>query len=95
MLFLAGLGSGNRRHAPVALPSLRRAVPDERRIDQVIAWLKLPAAERPHFITLYYSQPDSAGHENGPESPETAEAVHHVDGLIGILRAGLKACSCP
>jgi predicted AlkP superfamily pyrophosphatase or phosphodiesterase len=61
----------------------------------VIAWLKLPAAERPHFITLYYSQPDSAGHENGPESPETAEAVRHVDGLIGILAADLKALKLP
>jgi alkaline phosphatase D len=71
------------------------AIPDERRIDQVIAWLKLPAAERPHFITLYYSQPDGAGHENGPESPETAEAVRHVDGLIGILAADLKALKLP
>jgi predicted AlkP superfamily pyrophosphatase or phosphodiesterase len=71
------------------------AVPDERRIDQVIAWLKLPAAERPHFITLYYSQPDSAGHENGPESRETAEAVRHVDGLIGILAADLKVLKLP
>jgi len=61
----------------------------------VIACLKLPAAERPHFITLYYSQPDSAGHENGPESPETAEAVRHVDGLIGILSADLKTLHLP
>ena len=71
------------------------AVPDERRIDQVIAWLRLPAPKRPHFITLYYSQPDSAGHENGPDSPETAEAVRHVDGLIGILAAKLKALKLP
>jgi predicted AlkP superfamily pyrophosphatase or phosphodiesterase len=70
-------------------------IPDEKRIEQVIAWLKLPAAERPHFITLYYSQPDSAGHETGPESPETAEAVRHVDGLIGILAADLKALKLP
>jgi predicted AlkP superfamily pyrophosphatase or phosphodiesterase len=70
-------------------------VPDEQRIDQVIAWLKLPAAERPHFITLYYSQPDSSGHENGPDSPETAEAVRHVDGLVGRLAANLKALHLP
>ena len=70
-------------------------VPDEQRIDQVIAWLKLPAAQRPHFITLYYSQPDSAGHENGPDSPETTEAVRHVDGLVGTLAADLKALHLP
>jgi predicted AlkP superfamily pyrophosphatase or phosphodiesterase len=70
-------------------------VPDEKRIEQVIAWLKVPAAERPHFITLYYSQPDGAGHENGPDSPATAEAVHHVDSLIGTLRAGLMTLHLP
>jgi predicted AlkP superfamily pyrophosphatase or phosphodiesterase len=70
-------------------------VPDEKRIEQVIAWLKLPAAQRPHFITLYYSQPDSAGHENGPDSPVTAAAVHHVDSLIGTLRAGLLTLHLP
>ncbi len=70
-------------------------VPDEQRIDQVIAWLKLPAAQRPHFITLYYAQPDSSGHENGPDSPETAEVVRHVDGLVGTLAADLKALRLP
>ncbi len=72
-----------------------KSVPDEQRIEQVIAWLKLPAAERPHFITLYYSEPDSAGHETGPDSPQTAEAVRHVDGLIGTLAADLKALRLP
>ena len=36
--------------------------PDEKRIDQVIAWLKLPPEQRPHFITLYYSNVDHAVH---------------------------------
>jgi predicted AlkP superfamily pyrophosphatase or phosphodiesterase len=72
-----------------------QTVPDEKRVAQVIAWLQLPAAQRPHFITLYYSQPDSAGHENGPDSPVTAEAVRHVDSLIGALRAGLTTLRLP
>jgi predicted AlkP superfamily pyrophosphatase or phosphodiesterase len=69
--------------------------PDEKRIDQVIAWLKLPAAERPHFITLYYYEPDHTGHAAGPDSPQTGAAVHHVDDLIGILMADLKAVHLP
>ena len=72
-----------------------QTVPDEKRVEQVISWLQLPAAQRPHFITLYYSQPDSAGHENGPDSPVTAEAVRHVDSLIGTLRAGLTTLGLP
>ena len=59
--------------------------PDEPRIDQVIAWLRLPAAERPHFITLYYSNVDHAGHVHGPDCPESAAAVAHVDQLMGDL----------
>ena len=69
--------------------------PDQDRIAQVIAWLKLPPDQRPHFITLYYSSVDHAGHEYGPDSPQTAEAVHHVDALMGTLEADLKALALP
>jgi alkaline phosphatase D len=69
--------------------------PDEKRIDQVIAWLKLPPEQRPHFITLYYSNVDHAGHEYGPDSPQTAEAVKHVDELMGTLEEDLKALHLP
>ena len=63
--------------------------PDAKRIEQVIAWLRMPAAQRPHFITLYYSNVDHAGHEYGPDSAQTAAAVEHVDQLVGDLWAGL------
>jgi predicted AlkP superfamily pyrophosphatase or phosphodiesterase len=69
--------------------------PDEKRIDQVIAWLKLPPEQRPHFITLYYSNVDHAGHEFGPDSPQTAEAVKHVDELMGTLEKDLTALHLP
>ena len=68
---------------------------DALRIDQVIAWLKLPPEQRPHLITLYYSNVDHAGHGFGPDAPETREAVHHVDELIGTLRDKLKATGLP
>src|SRR5579863_3743282 len=42
--------------------------PNEKRVEQVLDWLKLPEAQRPHFITLYFSLTDSRGHEYGPES---------------------------
>jgi alkaline phosphatase D len=71
------------------------SVGDEVRIDQVIAWLKLPADQRPHFITLYYPNTDHAGHEYGPDSPQERDAVHHVDEMIGELREKLKATGLP
>ena len=70
-------------------------IPDSRRVEQVIDWLKLPAAERPHFITLYYYEPDHSGHRFGPDSPEVADAVGHVDAVIGMLVADLKTLKLP
>ncbi len=68
---------------------------DPIRIDQVIEWLKLPPEQRPHFITLYYSNVDHAGHGFGPDAPETREAVKHLDEMIGTLREKLKATGLP
>lgn len=68
---------------------------DDKRIDQVIEWLKLPPAKRPHFITLYYSNTDHAGHIYGPDSTEERDQVHHVDALIGELKRDLDATHLP
>jgi predicted AlkP superfamily pyrophosphatase or phosphodiesterase len=70
-------------------------IDDNARIDQVLDWLRLPPADRPHFITLYYSEPDHEGHEFGPDAPETRAAVVKVDKLIGKLKEGLDATGLP
>jgi len=70
-------------------------VDESARIDQVLAWLNQPAETRPHFITLYYSDVDHAGHEFGPDAPETKAAVQKVDALIGKLQAELIATHLP
>ena len=69
--------------------------PNDKRVDQVLAWLKLPAEQRPHFITLYMSDVDGAGHSHGPDSPEVAEAVARVDKEIGRLAAGVAELKLP
>ena len=70
-------------------------IDDGARIAQVLAWLRLPSADRPHFITLYYSEPDHEGHEFGPDAQETRAAVRKVDNLVGRLKAGLDATGLP
>ena len=70
-------------------------IDDHKRIAQVIQWLKMPAELRPHFITLYYSNVDHAGHEFGPDTSQVAEAVQHVDELIGRLQTELNALHLP
>ena len=70
-------------------------IDDNERIDQVLEWLRLPPVDRPHFITLYYSEPDHEGHEFGPDARETKAAVFKVDKLIGKLKEGLDATGLP
>jgi predicted AlkP superfamily pyrophosphatase or phosphodiesterase len=67
----------------------------QQRVDQVIAWLKLPPSERPHFITLYFSFPDHEGHTYGPNSEETKVAVLRADTLLGNLMRGIETTKLP
>jgi predicted AlkP superfamily pyrophosphatase or phosphodiesterase len=69
--------------------------PNGKRVKQVLAWLQLPAEQRPHMITLYFSDTDTAGHRYGPDSPQVAEAVHELDGEIGKLEDGIKESKLP
>ena len=66
-------------------------MPHEDRVGRVLEWLKLPDGKRPSFLTLYYSEVDNAGHDDGPESEEVRTAVSNVDRSIGELVAGVKA----
>ena len=65
-------------------------VPYLSRVDQVMNWLKLPPAERPHLIFLYFEEPDGTGSRYGPEHPETGRAVSSVDSLLGYIRSGIS-----
>jgi predicted AlkP superfamily pyrophosphatase or phosphodiesterase len=69
--------------------------PNGKRVEQVLAWLRLPPEQRPHFITLYFSDTDSAGHRYGPDSAQVADAVHELDGQIGKLMDGIKESKLP
>jgi predicted AlkP superfamily pyrophosphatase or phosphodiesterase len=65
------------------------------RIDDAMALLKLPAEERPHFIAMYFSEPDHEGHKYGPDAPETRAAVLKMDAVVGRLRAALEKTALP
>ena len=70
-------------------PFQKRLTSDER-VDGLLAWLALPAAERPRFATLYFCIVDDAGHQHGPTAPETGAAVRTADAAIARLLAGLE-----
>jgi predicted AlkP superfamily pyrophosphatase or phosphodiesterase len=64
-------------------------MPDTARVRRLLEWLDLPLDRRPSFLTLYSSSVDNAGHDHGPDAPETNRAIARADSLVGILAAEL------
>lgn len=61
------------------------------RVQQVLAWLDLPLAERPRLVTLYFEQFDVAAHATSTFSHESKAALRAIDDAIASLLAGLDA----
>lgn len=89
-MFWPGADAAIQGVRPAYWKLYNEAMPDQARLDQVLAWLDLPAEKRPTFLTLYFERIDTVGHHNGPRSPVTAAAVHQIDALVGALVQGLK-----
>lgn len=71
-------------------------VPEETRVQQALDWLQLPEAKRPHFITLYFSNMDDAGHSYGPNNDEKlSAALAPLDQALGKLFDGVAALKLP
>lgn len=87
--FWVGSEAAIQGHYPNHYYLYDKAVPNEKRVDKVLEWLALPDDQRPHFITTYMSDVDSAGHDFGPKSSQVSEAVAAVDAQIGRLKQGI------
>lgn len=62
---------------------------------QIVEWLNLPEAKRPHLMLLYLSKVDHEGHVHGPEAPETRDAVKEVDAALGHLFQQVRDTGLP
>lgn len=75
-------------------PSIRvpydGGVPYGDRIERVLGWLELPEETRPRMITLYFDEPDGAGHAVGASGLAVDRAVAEMDTTIGFLVQGLE-----
>jgi predicted AlkP superfamily pyrophosphatase or phosphodiesterase len=63
----------------------------QQRVDLLLSWLKEDQKKPPAFVTLYFSQVDSAGHAAGPSSDKVNASIREVDQALGQFREGLKA----
>lgn len=59
--------------------------PYKDRIDSLISWLGLPAKKRPHFLSVYFHDTDTYGHDYGPNSEEINQSISRMDSLTGYL----------
>jgi predicted AlkP superfamily pyrophosphatase or phosphodiesterase len=70
-------------------------IPLDTRLRVVKEWLELPEDRRPHLILFYIPQPDHNEHLFGPESQQTATAVHLVDDCIGKMMQIVDSLQLP
>ncbi len=60
-------------------------------VRRILAWLRLPAAERPRLILAYLPGLDHAGHDHGPDSTQVRDGLRAVDRLLERLLQGLES----
>ena len=64
-------------------------VPESAKVDQIVAWLDLPAKQRPRLILTWWHGADHVGHERGPDDPGVEAALREQDAELGRLLAAL------
>ena len=74
--------------------SASRATHDQQ-VDQALQWLRMPVAERPRFVALYFDDADTRAHRFGLESAELHAAVEQLDRTMGRLWDGLRELALP
>ncbi|RDS85770.1 ectonucleotide pyrophosphatase/phosphodiesterase [Dyella psychrodurans] len=89
-MFWPGSEAPIQGHHPDYWKPFDAKVTADQRVDQVLAWLDLPADQRPGFVTLYFNAVDTAGHEHGPDSPQVNQAIQDTDEAMTRLVEGLK-----
>jgi predicted AlkP superfamily pyrophosphatase or phosphodiesterase len=82
---------GSEAIKPTYWRSFDDRVSNEDRVKLALELLKLPEGERPSFNTLYFSEVDHVGHDDGPDSPEVLAAAQHLDQALGQLLDGVDA----
>ncbi|HEY0272211.1 MAG TPA: ectonucleotide pyrophosphatase/phosphodiesterase [Chitinophaga sp.] len=93
--FWVGSESNIQNAAPTYSFLYNEKVSIDRRIQQVVEWLRLPEAARPHLITFYFPEVDHAGHYAGPETDSTRKMVQFVDESIGKMQAAVARLHLP
>lgn len=72
------------------------SVPNTKRTQQAIDWLKLPEDQRPHLISMYFSDVDTKTHRVGPGADQAIEPViRDLDTVLGDFFDELDSLNLP
>ncbi|MEN0048841.1 MAG: ectonucleotide pyrophosphatase/phosphodiesterase [Bacteroidota bacterium] len=72
------------------------SVPNGERTRQVIEWLQLPEYQRPHLITMYFSDMDDTGHRAGPNDDKALKkTLFQLDKTLGHFFQKLEKLNLP
>ncbi len=71
-------------------------IANQKRVTQALDWLALPDNQRPHFMTLYFSDMDTIGHRFGPNNDAILkDTLWKLDVVLGRLFKGVKNSKLP
>lgn len=90
-MFWPGSEAPIRGVRPTYWMPFEQSVPSMARVNMLLGWMTLPAEERPQLVTLYFDVLDTAGHNFGPDAPETNAVLADVDNAVKTLLDGLAA----
>uniref|UniRef100_UPI0040494717 alkaline phosphatase family protein n=1 Tax=Fulvivirga sp. TaxID=1931237 RepID=UPI0040494717 len=72
------------------------SIKNDQRIDEAIKWLAMPEENRPHLITMYFSDMDDVGHKYGPTNDKEIKTVlFELDRSLGDLFSRTAATKLP
>lgn len=72
------------------------SIPNKERTQQVIKWLQLPESQRPHLITMYFSDMDDIGHRAGPNNDKALKkTLFELDKTLGNFFQSLEKLNLP
>jgi len=80
---------GTRQHYRIA--PFDGNVPESAKVDQMLAWIDLPPAQRPGLIMSYWHGADTVGHRRGPDDPAIVEQIYDQDAQLVRLLDGIDA----
>jgi len=80
-----GVGASHRRRP------FSSKLGEAEKVEQILAWLDLPAATRPRLVMSWWHGADHAGHRHGPDHPSVSEALAEQDRHLAALLEGIDA----